>query len=77
MMVTGFLASLPSEYDTVKSQILSSHEISSPYDTFNRMLYLENSHHEHPLGLLNNALLNKKATIRKSSLGGETRGLNS
>ena len=36
--VMSFLASLPSEFDTVKSQILSSHEISSLQETFNKLL---------------------------------------
>ena len=38
MAVMGFLSSLPSEFDTTKSQILSSFEISSLQETFNRLL---------------------------------------
>ena len=38
MAVMGFLSSLSSEFDTTKSQILSSFEISSLQETFNRLL---------------------------------------
>ena len=37
----SFLASLPLEFDTVKSQILSSPEISSLKETFSRLLHIE------------------------------------
>ena len=41
MVVMGFLAALPSEYDFVKTQILSSSKISSFQETFNRILRTE------------------------------------
>ena len=44
MVVMSFLASLPSEFDTFKSQILSCPEISSLWETFNRILRTENPH---------------------------------
>ena len=37
----GFLAALPSEYDSVMTQILSSTEISSFQETFSRILCTE------------------------------------
>ena len=42
MVVMGFRASLPSKYDIAKSQILSSHEISSLQDTFSTIHCIEN-----------------------------------
>ena len=41
MIVMGFLAALPSEYDSAKVQILSSLEISSLQETFSRILRIE------------------------------------
>ena len=38
MAIMSFLATLPSEFDTSKSQILSSLEISSLQDNFSRLL---------------------------------------
>ncbi|EOX99943.1 Cysteine-rich RLK (RECEPTOR-like protein kinase) 8 [Theobroma cacao] len=43
MAVMSFLAGLPPELETVKSQILSSSEISSLHDTFTRVLRTESS----------------------------------
>ena len=43
MAVMSFLADLPPEFETVKSQILSSSEIFSLHDTFTRVLRTENS----------------------------------
>ena len=43
MAVMGFLAALPSEYDSVKALILSNPEFSSFQETFNRMLCIETS----------------------------------
>ena len=40
MAVIGFLATLPSEYDYVKEQILSSLEISSFQEKFSRILLM-------------------------------------
>ena len=41
MTVMGFLANLPSEYDSAKAQILSSPEISFLQETFSRILRTE------------------------------------
>ena len=38
MAMIGFQATLPSEYDFVKAQILSSTEISSFQETFSKIL---------------------------------------
>ena len=43
MAVMGFLTALPSEYNSVKAQILSNHEISSFQETFSRILRIETS----------------------------------
>ena len=48
MTVMGFLAALPSEYDLVKAQILSSPEISSLQETFSRILRTEVSSSSSP-----------------------------
>ena len=41
MTVMGFLAALPSKYDSAKAQILSSPEISSLHEAFSRILCTE------------------------------------
>ena len=41
MAIMGFLASLPSEYDSVMVQILSNPEVSSFQETFNQILRRE------------------------------------
>ena len=41
MTFMGFLVALPSEYDLAKTQILSSHDISSLQETFSRILRTE------------------------------------
>jgi hypothetical protein len=43
MVVMSFLVGLPSEFETAKSQILSSSEISSLQDAFSRVLRTESS----------------------------------
>ena len=48
MAVIGFLAALPSEYDSGKAQILSSPEISSLQETFSRILHTEVSSSSSP-----------------------------
>ena len=48
MAVMGFLAALPSEYDSAKAKILSSLEISSLQETFSRMLRIEVSSSSSP-----------------------------
>ena len=48
MVVMGFLAALPSEYDSGKAKILSSLEISSLQETFSRILRIEVSSSSSP-----------------------------
>ena len=48
MAVMGFLAALPSEYDSAKAQILSSPKISSLQETFSRILRAEVSSSSSP-----------------------------
>ena len=55
--ITSFLASLPSEFDTVKSQILSSLEISSRQEIFSRLLRSKIS----PSIQMSNALVSKNS----------------
>ncbi|KAK6773950.1 hypothetical protein RDI58_029189 [Solanum bulbocastanum] len=43
MVIMTFLARLPSKFETVKSQILSSSEITSLKDVFNRVLCIEST----------------------------------
>ena len=43
MAVMGFLAALPSEYDSVKVQIMSNPEISYFQETFSRIPCIETS----------------------------------
>ena len=56
MIVMGFLAALPSEYDYVKVQNLSSPEISSFQKTFSRILRTETSSSSTPSAQMSNAL---------------------
>lgn len=48
MVVMSFLAGLPSEFETAKSQILSTPEISLLEEVFSRVLDTENSTSAHP-----------------------------
>ena len=79
----GFLASLPSEYDSVKRQILSSPKISSFQETFNRILYIEIFLLALSSTQMNNAFVGRnigesgKPQYKNSGLGGNTRGPNS
>ena len=57
MAVMSFLASLPSEFDTTKSQIFSSPKISSLQENFNRLLHIEIS----PSIQISNALVSKNS----------------
>ena len=41
MVVMGFVAAFPSEYDSVKAQILSNPVISSFQETFSKILRIE------------------------------------
>jgi len=45
MAVMSFLVGIPSEFETTKSQILSTSEISSLQDVFSRVLHIESSPH--------------------------------
>ena len=78
----GFLATLPSEYDSIKAQILSRSEISSFQETFSRILRTEISSPTSPTQM-SSALVSwnigesKKQQYRNSGLGGNTRGLSS
>ena len=57
MAVMGFLATLPSEYDSVKAQILSSLEISPFQETISRILLIEISSPTSQSTQMNNALV--------------------
>ena len=57
MVVMSVLASLPSKFDTAKSHILSSPEISSLQETSSRILRKEIS----PSNQMSNTLVNKKS----------------
>ena len=80
MAIMGFLATLPSDYDSAKSQILSNLKISSLQDTFNRILHTENSSPAHPPTQLSSALVGRnigesgKQRYINSGLGSDTRG---
>ena len=58
MAVMGFLAAHPSEYDSVKAQILSSPEISPFQETFSRILRTETSSST-PSAQMSNALIGR------------------
>ena len=80
MTMMSFLATLPSEYDSVKAHILSSLEISSFQETFNRILRTEISSPTLPFAQMNSALVgrnigeSKKQQYRNSGPGGNSRG---
>ena len=57
MVVMSFLASLPLEFDTAKSHILLSPEISSLQETFSRLLHTKIS----PSIQISNALVSKNS----------------
>ena len=82
MVVMGFLAALPLEYESVKAQILSSLEISSFQETFNRILRTETSTSTPP-AQMSSALVgwnigeSEKQQYRNSGLGGNSRGISS
>ena len=60
MAIMGFLASLPSEFDTAKSQILFNPKISSLQETFNRILRIEIP----PSIQMSNALVSKNSSYK-------------
>ena len=55
----GFLAALPSEYDFVKGQILSSPKISFFQKTFNRILRTKTSSSTLPSTQMSSALVGR------------------
>ena len=57
MVVMRFLAALPSEYESIKEQILSSPEISSFQKTFSRILRAETSSSTPPFAQMSSALV--------------------
>ena len=57
MAMMGFLVALPLEYDFVKVQILSSLEISSFQETFNRILRIEISSSTPPSAQMSSAFV--------------------
>ena len=79
----SFLAELPSEYDSVKGQILSSPEISSFQETFNRILRTETSSSTPPSTQMSSALVGRssgeseKQQYINSGPGGNSRGTSS
>ena len=81
--MTGFLAALPSEYDFIKVQILSSLEISSFQETFSRILCTETSSCTPPSTQMSSALVGRnsceseKQQYINSGPGGNSRGTNS
>ena len=85
MAVMGFLAALPSEYDSAKSQILSSPEISSLQETFSRILRTEVSSSSSPTlvsaqtssALIGQTIESERQRNRNSGPGDNTRGLGS
>ena len=80
MVVMGFLTALPSEYDSIKAQILSSPEISSFQETFNRILSIETSSSTPPFTQMSSALVGRnsgeseKQQYKNSSPCGNYRG---
>ena len=82
MAVMGFLAALPSEYDSIKMQILSSPEVSSFQETFNRILRIEISPPALPSTQMSSVLVGRnsgesgKPQYINSGPGGNTRGPN-
>ena len=79
MVVMGFPAALPSEYDSIKTQILSNSEISSFQETFNRILRTKISSPTPPSTQMSNALVgqnigeSEKQQYRNSGLGSNYR----
>ena len=59
MVAMSFLAVLPFVYDYVKVQILSSLEISSFQETFNRILLIEISSPTPPSAQISSALVSR------------------
>ena len=76
----GFLTALPSEYDSIKAQILSNPKVSSFQETFSRILRTNISSPACPSAQMSSALVgrnigkSRKPQYRNSGLGGNTRG---
>ena len=83
MVVMGFLASLPSEYDSVKAQILSIPEISSFQETLSRILRTETSSSTPPSTQMSSALVglnsgeSEKQQYKNRGLSGNSKGTSS
>ena len=80
MAVMGYLAALHFEYDYVKTHILSSPEVSSFRETFNRILRIEISPLALPSTHMSSALVgrnsgeSRKSQYRNNGPKGNTRG---
>ncbi|KAG8661786.1 hypothetical protein MANES_01G039012v8 [Manihot esculenta] len=72
MAVMSFLAGLPPEFETAKSQILSDSEISSLHDVFTRVLRTESPIPSHPTS----ALVSRNDSGRHNNRGGQRGGFN-
>ena len=59
MTVMGFLTALPSEYESIKAQILSSPEISSFQETFSRILRTKTFSSTPPCAQMNSSLVGR------------------
>ena len=83
MAMMGFLAALPSEYDSVKAQILASPKISSFQETFNRILRTETPSCNPPSTQISSALVGRNNVesetqqYRNSGLVDNSRGISS
>ena len=83
MAVMGFLVAIPLEYDSIKKQILSSHEISSFQETLSKIICTETSSSAPPSTQMSSALVGRnigeseKQQYRNSGPGGNTRGTSS
>ena len=82
MVVMGFLAALPSKYDSTKAQILSNLEISSLQETFSRILRTEVSSSSSPTlvsahtssALIRQTIESERQRNRNNGPGDNTRG---
>ncbi|KAG8633424.1 hypothetical protein MANES_18G104116v8 [Manihot esculenta] len=72
MAVMSFLAGLPPEFETAKSQVLSDSEISSLHDVFTRILRTESPIPSHPTS----ALVSRNDSGKQNNRGGQRGGFN-
>ncbi|XP_058002771.1 uncharacterized protein LOC131179885 [Hevea brasiliensis] len=72
LAVMSFLAGLPSEYETAKSQILSSSEISSLHETFTRVLRTESTQSSQPAS---SALISRNPNGQQGNRRGSRGGI--